>query len=352
MSWLRKIAQLQSNEDLYYRRGLFPSQRVYAPLKWSSQDDNIFFTSLVIFTLQQLKNQLNKDDQKMVNEITKTACASYPYYRNQQGWNTYNFWQTNPRKHFPNSFIFSRLKHFALPDDADVTSLIYLTQKQNPQDVPWFKDKLATHTNLFAQRIGNTLPQFRGLKAYSTWMGEKMFIEFDFCVLCNLMYFIYCNKLELNEHDADTIVYLSTVIRTDLHLTHPFQISHSYPNSSVIIYHFGRLVSSFQIQHLDEQKDKIIRDIQYIYPRVTFMEKIILNSTLMKLGVNPLSLKFPINIKEEMADFFFFHAGMFTAYENSVARFLAPSDFFHLKFRCEAYYQVLILEYELLKKNF
>ncbi len=351
MGWLKKIAQLQSNGDHYYRKGLFPSQRIYAPLKLSSQDDNIFFTSLIIFTLQQLKNQLNHSDQKVINEISKTACDSYPYYRNQQGLNTYNFWQTNPRKHFPNSLIFTRFKHFALPDDVDVTSLIYLTQKQTPQDVQWFKDKLATHTNLFTNRIVHTFPQFRGLKAYSTWMGKKMLIEFDFCVLCNLMYFVYGNKLVLNEHDNDTIVYLNSVIGSDLHLTHPFQVSHSYPNSSLIIYHFSRLVSSFHIQHLDEKKDKIIRDILDIYQRVTFMEKIILNSALMKLGVDPLPLEFPKNIRGEMANFFFFHAGMLTAYQNPITRFVAPNDFFHLKFRCEAYYQTLILEYEVLKKS-
>ncbi|MCH5683259.1 hypothetical protein LWM68_02585 [Niabella sp. W65] len=55
------------------------------------------------------------------------AIANYYRYQNKDGRPVYNFWQTNPSRHFPNSRYFSRRKKYIIPDDLDDTAILYLS---------------------------------------------------------------------------------------------------------------------------------------------------------------------------------------------------------------------------------
>ncbi len=290
--------------------------------------------------------------KKLHNLSVKKATERYEDYRNKDGLKTYNFWKTDGSPHFPNGWLLSQLKSVRIPDDVDDTALIYLTQPKPKEDVLWLQGKLKKHANLASKKIKNTFPEFTNLKAYSTFFGKNMYIEFDACVLSNLLYLFYKNDIQIDEYGRDSIRYLTKVLTTDKHLQEPFYTSASYPNSVVILYHYARLMAAFDIPNLADYKSKVITDLKQLLEnsRLNFMDKILAESALMKLG-QKLKKVTKIDETPDFEKFYFYHAGMLTAFENPFARSLAKYNFFHLKYTCEAHNWALILEHEVLKRS-
>lgn len=192
---LRKIAGLQSKGGHHFQAGIFPSYRYHPHLPYQRPDNNIFFTASIAFILQSLQNKLSTDDQAIASSIVEKAIACYPAYQNKDGLRTYNFWQNHPPQHFPYGQLMSKLDHFLIPDDIDDTAMVYLTTDPAPHELHWLKAKLDQHANL-SYRMNLTTPRkYRHLKAYSTFFGKKMGIQFDFCALCNLMSLIFKHKM-------------------------------------------------------------------------------------------------------------------------------------------------------------
>ncbi len=344
---LHKISELQSTGDKYYAPGLFSSQRFHLHFPFESEDNNIFFTASIVFILQNLRDKLSDEEQKLVNEICKNAIANYPDYKNKDGLDTYNFWRTDGSAHFPNGKILSHVKKVRIPDDADDTSLIYSTSNPSREKVLWLKEKLAQHANLRKKQVTNTFHEYKNLKAYSTFFGKNMFIEFDVCVLCNNLYFVFQNKLPLNENDTDSIFFIRSVIEKKEYLEKPFYASHSYPSAAVILYHVARLLEKFEVPGLSEIKEKIITDLQLLFEKEKDeMNKIILSTSLNRLGQNSSLVK-PFDYAQGDRQWSFFHAGLLTAFENPITYKLAGSSLFHLKYKCEAHSLALMLEYTL-----
>ena len=338
---LFKISELQSKGDKYFATGLFPSQRFHLHFPFEREDNNIFFTACIVLILQNLRDKLSQEEQKLTDEICKNAVANYPDYKNKDGLDTYNFWKTDGSTHFPNGKILSRVKKVRIPDDADDTSLIYLTSNPSREKVLWLKEKLSQHANLSKKRVTNTFPEYKNLKAYSTFFGKNMFIEFDVCVLCNILYFVFQNKLPLNEHDNDSISFIHSVIEKKQYLEKPFYASHSYPSAVVILYHVARLLEKFEVPGLSEIKDKVIADLNTLFEKEkNDMNKVILSTSLRRLGQEVK----PFDYAQGDIKWSFFHAGLLTAFENPVTYKLAGNSLFHLKYKCEAHRLTLFLE--------
>lgn len=347
---LRNIEALQSTGSAIYPAGMFPSQRFHKFLPYRREDNNIFFTALIAFTLQQILPRLTVDQQEIARNICKRAVQTYPLYRSRRGLMTYNFWQNTPQKHFYPGHLFHKLAFMALPDDADDTVLIYMTLQHTPEDTRWVKEELAKHANKSKALIKNTFPQFLDLKAYTTWFGKNMYLEFDFCVMCNVMYFVCNNQFAFDVHDHDTVALLKAVIISDLHIHHPFQVSASYPRTTLILYHISRLLAAFEIPELNELKPKITSQLrQLLNNKNHIIDQILIATSIGRLtGVYPkIKYPFPLPFK----DYYFFNGGLLTAFENKAARKLAPHSFFHLKHTCEAYYLTLLVEYEALRTS-
>lgn len=345
---LQQISYLQSNGEKHYAAGLFPSQRFHLHLPFEREDNNIFFTASIVFILQNLSEKFSDEEKIIANQICKNAIANYPDYKNKDGFDTYNFWRTDGSPHFPNGKILSRVKKVRIPDDADDTSLIYLTSNPSRQKVLWLKEKLAQHANLSKKQITNTFPEYKNLKAYSTFFGKNMFIEFDVCVLCNILYFVFWNNLGLNQHDRDSIFFIRSVIEKKQYLEKPFYASHSYPSSSVILYHVARLLEKFDIPELSEIKPQIISDLKMLFEKEkNEMNKIILSTSLARLT---RKYRDEIQIPPDRK-FSFFHAGLLTAFENRITYWLAGNSLFHIKYKCEAHRLALLLENESYFRN-
>jgi len=348
------IAALQSSGEPPFDAGLFAAWRSNPIVGYRRPDTTVFFTAIVTFTLQRLKPLLSPASQQIVAGIAQQATANYAKFQNKDGLKTYNFWKTKPSQHFPNGHIFGRFAHFKIPDDVDDTAMIYLTTQPTPEENQWLKHKLTTHANGTKLSVKNTYPAYKSLKAYSTWFGKNMYIEFDTCVLSNLLYWVFENKLPLNQHDTDSLIYIRSVIESNRYLTAPFRCAHQYPRTVVIVYHVARLMGAFQIAELEPIRAKLIEDTQRLLQQPqTPLDVVVLHISLLRLGVVPKSPQGYQNLTgSDFKDFYFFIAGLLTAYENPLLYKLARSPLMHIRWQCEAHCWTLLAEYEALKNHY
>lgn len=346
---IQKIAHLQDSADRrYFPEGIFESYRSNHFWRYHRPDTNVFFTAITVFTLNNIKEKLSPESQKLINQITEKAIKSYELFKNKDGLNTYNFFQTNPSQHFPHGNILHRFKYFKIPDDIDDTAMIYLTKPHSQEEIKWLKDKLIQHSNGYSQTIKNTFPAYRNLKAYSTWFGKNMYIEFDVCALSNMIYCLLEYGLELDQYGQDSVTYIQQVILSNQYITQPFRVAHQYARTPLIMYHVARLINKFHIPELEIIREKLEDDILYYLKKedLTGMDKVILETSLFRLSgirVTHTVLKLtPLSLNN--ADSPFFIAGFLTAYENSLLYQLASFPLFHIQWTCEAHGLALLAE--------
>lgn len=349
---LMMLRQLQSKGDSIYPEGIFPSQRFHPFLPYKREDDNLFFTASVVHILQQVKHQFTDSESKIADEIVESAILNYPLFKNKDGLDTYNFWQTKPSRHFPNGMFMHRFKHFQIPDDVDDTALVFLTENASKERVVQLRDKLKSHANLAYKRASNPLPKYRDLKCYSTFFGKKMYIEFDICVLSNLMRVIlnHFSEEELNDYDRDTLQFIIDVIANDEHLSIPFYSAPNYPTTELILYHVARLIPLLPTSYRVRIEARLKSDIEELLVNSTGMNRILLENSAIKLDSNVISEYQDTAVLND-PEFFFFHAGMITAFENSVAQKLASNRFFHLQYASKALNGALLIENLVLKRE-
>ncbi|MCE7065659.1 hypothetical protein [Dyadobacter sp. CY326] len=350
--FLNQIESLQSKGGPYFPEGIFPAYRQNELIGYQRPDTTIFFSAIICFTLKSIALNADAEQQKSIEKICNDAIKNYPDFQNKDGLKTYNFWKTRPSRHFPNGFIFHRFEHFRIPDDVDDTAFIYLTTQPSPAELIWLKEKLALHANGTKLNVRNTFEEYRELKAYSTWFGKNMYVEFDICVLSNLMYCILHYNLPLNQHDEDSLHYITSVIETDRYITAPFRCAHQYPRTPLIIYHVARLIAAFDPDALQPIKNKLIADAKSILlSSKNAMDKVIISTSLMRLGVRTERIAVENLSKSDFKGFYFFIAGLLTAYENPLLYKLAVSPLFHMHWICEAHCWTLLAEYETLWNN-
>ncbi len=342
-SLINELYQLQTKKQSFYNIGQFCTQRGYGRV----QDNTIFFDALIAFTLQGLSAEASAKSQTYIDSICKNVKNNYPYYRNISQNHTYNFWKTNPPYFFPNGRILSGFSHFQIPDDADCTAMIFLTDSSLTKHATWLQNKLTEHANLSHSKIKNTCKPFRGFKAYSTWFGKRMPIEFDICVQSNVLLFIYKNKLPLTNQDQETLSLLHEQIITGAYLKNAHYFSPSYKKRSVVLYHLARLMESATIPSLQDCRAIVKKDIETELTHTKkFMDRVILSTALIRMKGTPLPIDIPSNVHKEMDSYVFFRANLFSSYARPSLKFITKSYLFDIPFYSKAYCLALLAEYE------
>lgn len=344
-SLLSELETLQSKGDSIYPKGIFPSKRYHPFLPYKREDDNLFFTTSIIRILQGVENGFSDDEKTIFNRIKLNAFKAYPLFKNKDGLDTFNFWQTKPSRHFPNGKLMHRFKHFQIPDDVDDTALVFLTQSAEKERVSRLRKKLKLHANLASKRAFNPRPEYRDLKCYSTFFGKKMYIEFDVCVLSNLMSLIldHFDEDELNEYDHDTLEFIALVIEGNDFETLPFYSAPNYPSTELILYHVARLIPFLPARYAARIRDKVEMKVYDRQFWAAGMNQLLMENAAIKLGCGPANEKPNFEALEDRK-FFFFHAGMITAFENTIAQSLAANSFFHLRYTSSALNKTLLVE--------
>lgn len=357
---IQKIAYLQETANRkYFPDGIFESYRSNKYLYYRRPDTNVFFTAITIFTLNNIKEFLSSESQLLIEQITKKAVHSYSLFKNKDGLNTYNFFQTNPSQHFPHGNILHRFNHFKIPDDIDDTAMIYMTLPHTKEETKWLQNKLISHSNGHKNQIKNTFSAYRNLKAYSTWFGKNMYIEFDACALSNMLYCLLSFGLALDEYGQDSVKYIQQTILSNQYINQPFRVAHQYARTPLIMYHIMRLMNKFHIPALEICREKLETDILHYLKKqdLEFMDKVLLEIALgrvvyedtdnginSKTNINKNDVKIPnLNVVDTNSPFFI--AGLLTAYENPILYKISSSKLFHINWTCEAHSLALLAEW-------
>lgn len=343
-----RIAALQSTGDQHYPAGLFPSLRWKKALGYRRPDTNGFFTSLIVFTLREIRAQLPAASQAVAEAIAAKALAIYPLYQNKSGQATYNFYPPRPKQHFPHGYLLHRTRHFAAPDDLDSTSLAYLSYPRPAAQNQWLKAKLQAHANTVKGWATTGPRAFRQKKIYSAWFGERMPIDMDASTLSNGMLWVVRSGLPLNEFDADSLAFINWTIASGAYRRHPLDVSAYYATAPLIAYHVGRLLAEAELPPLAEARATLLRELPALLAEQShFMDKILVSTTLLRLGVKAPALLNPswtlANLESQSRGLYFCIAPLLNYYPQT--RWLARWRLSQIDWECPAHSLTLLAEY-------
>ncbi len=342
----------QTTDDEGDLPGLFISNRVHRIVPYSRKDDNIFFSGLIAFTLQQLKPQLTSDLQYRVQGIIDGVRMAIPYYQHWKGEGSYNFWRTGPSQHFPNGFLLKNLGSMELPDDADDSVIMHLVMDTSREQRQWLKDKLEMQYPDQAPLHLITPKVYQDLRGYPTFLGKNIPREMDCCVLSNVLYFVLDSKLKITSIDHDSIEFLCRVLLNRDFRLRPFHVSPNYASPAVILYHMTRLAAKFPIHELNQLRELLHKVLlrENDHQAYHWMEKLLISISQRRLGLSAQVLISPDDLEHELDHYAYFRAGMLTSLGGSFTSW-AHHPFFHLHFKCPAYNRTLLLEHLVLKNS-
>lgn len=349
---LQRLEQLQVKESGVFPKGLFPSYRIYALNQHQQKADiNIFFTGLIAFTLRDLMPYLTTYQQAIAQKIIDESLVVSDKFKNRKGRNTYNFWPTDEPQIFPNSGWMNLFnKSQALPDDLDDTAIMLLALAADKPVAKEVHQLMQAFTNGSVSQINNTFSEYRNIPAYSTWFGRKMPVDFDVCVLANVLLMVQRYDLVWTKVDSASLDLIVRVIQEKKHLSHASYISPHYSNPAIILYHMSRLMSTKKILALEALKSQMITEAKELLLQSTsFLEQVILSTALLKWGATP-----PIVAPKKVASlraltedesFSFFIANMASMLPDQLKQFAGKAQVGKFYYYCPAYNQLLLLEH-------
>jgi hypothetical protein len=355
---LQILAQQRVFTNNEFTKGTFPSFRTYH-FNAAKPDDNIFFTALIVFTLRDLYPNFNADDKVLVDSIIQNALPAFKKFKNATGKNTYNFWPTNPTIVFPNGGWLNLMNtSMALPDDMDDTAISLMALNTDSADVQKVHLLMQQYVNLRNGKKNRSAPKIlRSYPTYSTWFGDKMPIDFDICVLSNILYLTYKYNLPVSKADTAAINLIKACISHHYLQSKSAMIAPHYQRLPIILYHLSRLMSLPNFHRLDNERKVLINMTHQLLNQSStqYFDKIILSTALLKWHEYPLNNT--IIHTQSFSDFFFNNDFVFfKATMGSILPSVFKNLFTSLQIGVFNYYSpsyniVLLMEYLLLHQQ-
>ncbi len=351
----QNLLNKQVTNPNFFVNGSFPSYRQHSNNNKLRHDNNIFYTALIAYTLQELKPYLTNDESIIADTIINRAAKAFPHYKNASGRLSYNFWQTQSGgSFFPNDKVLSKMKKkLALPDDLDDTGIILSALNIDDSTAAKAHLLMRNFANGKHSIIKNTYKEYKNTNAYSTWYGVKMPVDFDFGVHCNILTFVNKYHLPWQKEDSATYNLLLNMIDKKLYLKAPAYISPYYCYTPVLLYHIARLSSTKQMAAIEERKPALIADIFSSFNQTEdTLYKIILSSTLLKWNIAPPNLELGGDVASgslNTTDFVYYTGHLFSHLNNSIKKIANVMDATQYKWYCSGFNDCLALEYLILK---
>jgi hypothetical protein len=294
---LQRIEQLQEKKESGFLNGSFPSYRRYFYGSAYIQEDNVFFTALVLFNIGQFSKKMRPEELAYLEQFKTNARPYIERFKNQNNQLTYNFWPRNPPQIFPNGGWLNRFNQkFALADDIDDGAITLLALGANDSLAKAMQFKFSTY------RVGMLKPnrsfykQFKDRPVYSTWLGNKMPKDVDLSVLTNVVLMHTVAKIPLNATDTASLDLIVDLIKSNKHLTDPSFVSQHYAHSATILYHIARLMSYTDYPPLLALKSLLLDQALDLSNQAQFvLEQLLLNTSILRLGGK---IELPLYINE------------------------------------------------------
>lgn len=343
---LQKILQLQSNGDGYYKKGAFPSQRKYFWGKQLKEDDNLFFTAIVLYQLERYKGLMNQEELLIAQQIRTQALPYFTQFQNAQKRPTFNFWQKNPPVIFPNG---GWLNHYnktrALPDDIDDCALAALAMGSDFKQVDSMKRIFVQYKNTQLKSAKSFYTKYKNAPVYSTWLGSKFPIDIDICVLSNVLVMNYATNTKFNSTDSASLQLIIQLVRDNKHIKDPRFVSQHYQNTPNILYHLARLIHYTNDRALQALKPLLIIQIKEQLNHVhSALAQLILKNALLQLGMEGPDLTFTNTVGLYQKDYSFFIANMSAVLNNPFKRLVSFSRIGTFNYYSDAFNLSLVLE--------
>jgi len=351
-SLVENIAQMQVKDSSEFYPGMFYSYRECGGGPHNYQpDNNVFFTAITAFGLRNMLPDLSETNKHKTTAIIDKATATYPYFKNKYGEPFYNFWPTNAQI-MPHSFVFKYLKSvFGQGEDADDAAMVLMSSNADDSTCNLLRKRMLQTSNLAMpkRKIVSTYKKYKQVPAYSTYLGLRMPVDFDFGVQCNLLYFIYDRHLPFTKQDTATVYLLAEMVKNREYMKAPTYLSPYYVKSSVLLYHLTRLMNAFHIPELEIYKPQLIDDIKSVLQKSNnVMDKIILSTSLLRLGADAPSIDIAgISAfeKSNQKQYIFFQARAAFPYPSPFKQIFLHWSYINYYFYCPAYNKMLWLEY-------
>jgi hypothetical protein len=350
---LKLISNLQINNPTEVLDGSFPSYRKYYFSSKLKQEDNVFFTSLVLFNIGQFASQMHPDELSIIERAKSNALNYINRFKNQNNHLTYNFWPRNPPQIFPNGGWLNLLnKKAALADDIDDGAITVLALGANDSI------SKAMQSTFGAYRVGLVKPnrsfykEYQDRPVYSTWLGTKMPKDVDLSVLTNVLLMHTKAKISLNATDTASLDLIVDLVKANKHLTDPTYVSQHYANSATILYHVARLAYYSDYPALMALKPVLLKQALALSKQARFpLEQLLLNTSILRLGGK---IEFPIDVNEaslKANNYPYFIANIASVLNNPFKRIVNRSnvvrfDYYSYAFNLSLMYENLMLRGE------
>jgi hypothetical protein len=350
---LNLIADLQFNNPSEVLNGSFPSYRKYYFSTKLKQEDNVFFTSLVLFNIGQFSTQMHPDELTMIEKTKANAHIYIERFKNQSNQLTYNFWPRNPPQIFPNGGWLNRFNQkAALADDIDDCAITLLALGVKDSLAKAMQSKFGTY------RVGLIKPNrgfykaYKNRPVYSTWLGTKMPKDVDLSVLTNVLLMHTIAKIPLNSTDSASLDLIVDLVKANKHITDPVFVSQHYANSATILYHVARLAYYSDYPALLALKPILLEQALELSKQAQFpLEQLLLNTTILRLGG---MIDFPVEVNEaslKVNNYPYFNGNIAAALNNPFKKVVNRSnivrfDYYSYAFNLSLIYENLMLRGE------
>ncbi len=358
---LKRIEQQQISQDSFFISGIFPSYVGKAKDKFSKRrpENNVFSTSIIVYTLKQLKPKLDEESCRIIDNIESRAKKIFTKFENKNGKGTYNFWRLDTAFKFPfNSWLPVVYRSWQLPDDMDCTVMALLAQDAKDSTAAKMHLQMQQYAGYPAKKVRQVPANYKNIPAYSTWFGKKFPVFYDVCVEANVLNFVQEYQLAWTKADSATLQFIVEVVRSKDYLKRYTEISPYYIQPPIILYHLARLMSAKPIPELEKFKTQLVEDAMQLFSQSNNqLVKMILASAICKWGYQPPSMDMPdepvlYQLLEEN-DMPFFVGNMLSFPREPLKTILSAMFKRNLVYydHCPAYNDVLYLEYLLLNKK-
>ncbi|WP_420317332.1 hypothetical protein [Ekhidna sp.] len=347
---LERLDSLQVDQNDFYDSGLFPCQRSWSFSNNPVEDNTIFFSASIAFTLREIYPLLDSGAQLIAHQIIAGVGRNYQKYRSRKSEATFNFWQTiAPDLPFPNGGRLISNEGMRLPDDYDTSCLIALAAGNDSVSLN-LRKAMVEYANR-ANRNENeptTLNEYKDSQAYEVWYAKEMPQTFDICVMSNALLFVVKNGFELNGTDSATFELIQQMIRNDDHLTNTKFISHHATSPALILYHVSRLIKADSLGILNDLNRIVIEDLlQLLDESENEMEKVLILTSLFRLGHSISEAPNFDELSKDLQSFIFFSVKPFgSGFSSLRLDGISPT----IDWYCEAYNWALVLEYLVLSE--
>jgi hypothetical protein len=351
---IKLIADLQINNPSEVLNGSFSSYRKYYFSSKLKQEDNVFFTSLVLFNIGQFSSQMYPDELALLEKAKANASKYVNRFKNQNNQLTYNFWPRNPPQIFPNGGWLNLLnKKAALADDIDDCAITLLALGTNDSLAKAMQSKFGSYRVGLIKPNKSFYKEFKNRPVYSTWLGTKMPKDIDLSVLTNVVLMHTIAKIPLNATDSASLDLIVDLVKANKHITDPTYVSQHYANSATIIYHIARLIYYSDYPALLALKPILLEQVLALSKQARMpLEQLLLNTSVLRLGGK---IDFPMSVNEaslKANNYPYFVANIASVLNNPFKRIVNRTNIVRFDYYSYAFNLSLLYENWMLRGDF